>query len=326
MAKRLDAYESVLRRLILRVDQNDQRLIRKTLEHVSYRPPIEQEIENGAHSKQEPPSEDDETLSRLMMRRATASTSTVSSGVDRGNDPEVDRAMDAEAEGEIDSEGGRGSPGLARRGSTKSLGHVDEDFNRTAASRATGFMGKNSELTWMQRLKKEADVSPGFDEEVMLMSHSASLQDNPQHPINESTYHCDDLSMLVLDHVEPYEVPPRQIADLLFERYLDTVHPAFPIIGKTTFLDQYRTYYSKNIQAGANWLAILNLIFAIGAKYSRLIQADWGGEEGDDLTYFTRARLLGFNTDSILDHAGLQSVQIAGLMAFYLSAINQINR
>lgn len=215
---------------------------------------------------------------------------------------------------------------MSRVGSTRSLGHVNEDFNRTAATRATGFMGKNSELTWMQRLKQEADVSSGSGEDALLMSDAVSFQETLRHPINESTYHCDDISMLVLDHVEPYHVPPRQTADLLFEHYLDTVHPAFPIIGKITFLDQYRTYYSENVESDANWLAILNLIFAIGAKYSRLIQADWGGKVGDDLIYFTRARLLGCNTDSILDHASLQSVQVAGLMAFYLSAINQINR
>lgn len=239
---------------------------------------------------------------------------------------QVDRAIEEEVGDGMSSKDGDGRPSLARVGSTRSLGHINEDFNRTAATRATGFMGKNSELAWMQRLKREADVGPGFGEEDMPMLNVASSQENLQHPISESTYHCDDLSMLVLDHVEPYEVPSRPTADRLFEHYLDTVHPSFPIIGKTTFLDQYRTYLSTNLQAGANWLAILNLIFAIGAKYSRLIRADWGGKEGDDVIYFTRARLLGFNTDSILDHAGLQSVQVAGLIAFYLSAIDQISR
>lgn len=35
MAKRLEEYEKLLRDLILRVDDKDQRLIRKALEHVS---------------------------------------------------------------------------------------------------------------------------------------------------------------------------------------------------------------------------------------------------------------------------------------------------
>ena len=49
MTRRLDEYEKLLRDLTLRVEENDQRLIRKTLEHVSYRSPMGKWIENGAH-------------------------------------------------------------------------------------------------------------------------------------------------------------------------------------------------------------------------------------------------------------------------------------
>ncbi len=272
----------------------------------------------------------------LLRSRKTAASSGYNS--DEGElDDESDREVEGESDREVEDDANEGAGGaethvMARVGSTASLGHVDEDFDRMAA-RATGFMGKSSELSWMQRLKKEAEHSPGVSEEAMPMIghmdfsiNSSSLQENMHHPINESTYHCDDLSMLLLDQVEPYETPPRHTADLLFNCYLDTVHPAFPILGKTSFLSQYRTYYSKSVQTGVNWLAILNLIFAIGAKYSRLSQADWRGNENDHLIYFTRARLLAFKADSILDHAGLQSVQVTGLMAFYLTAINQINR
>ena len=287
---------------------------------------------SDAHAKQDLPSEDDENLSLFGSRNTTAST--VPGSGDGNMTSVVDGELDGGTDDDPHSEGVDEGHVLARVGSNKSIGHVDEDFNRTAASRATGFMGKNSELTWMQRLKKQAEVSPGLGKEVLSMSgnmdtsiDSVSLQDNPHHPINESTYHCDDLSMMITEDVEPYQVPPLQTADVLFKCYLETVHPSFPIIGKTTFLDQYRTYYRKHLQAGANWLAILNLIFAIGAKYLHLIQAELGGEdERDHLIYFTRARLLGFNTESILDHAGLQHVQVAALMAFYLTAINQISR
>lgn len=248
-------------------------------------------------------------------------------------DGEADTDMDDELETEIDDDEDEETYALARVGSTGSMDNIKEDFNRTAASRATGFMGKNSELTWMQRLRSHAEfgaeVSEGtepFLGHIDTSNNVASLQEPSLQPLSESTYHCDDLSMLILDHVDPYAVPPRHVADSLFKSYLETVHPAFPIIGRTTFLNQYRTYYSKNVQAGPDWLAILNLIFAIGARYSHLIQADWKGDEKEHLIYFTRARTLGFKADSIFDHAGLQRIQIAGLMAFYLTAINQINR
>ena len=103
------------------------------------------------------------------------------------------------------------------------------------------------------------------------------------------------------------------------------MHPTFPIISKTASSEQYHQF-TRGEDVRPNWLAILNLIFAIAAKYSHLVQADWRGDMNDHLVYFTRARLLGFDEDNILGHADLQRVQIAGLMTFYLMAINQINR
>lgn len=225
----------------------------------------------------------------------------------------------------------------ARVGSTESLDHITEDFNQSLATRATGFMGKNSEVTWMQRLKKETILSSDLNDKAVPTlqtdadgNSTSPLPDVPgagMTPINESTYHCDDLTILIPDRVDPNEVPPRQIADALFQIYLDTVHPSFPIIGKLNFINQYQKFLeAPNIDTGDRWKAILNLIFAIGAKYSHLVQAEWRGDERDHLIYFTRARMLGFNADSVLGHSDLQRVQITGLMSFYLTAINQINR
>ena len=223
----------------------------------------------------------------------------------------------------------------ARAGSIDSVDKINEDFNRDAAARATGYYGKNSEITWMQRLRQQTEQpeEQQQDEESDVSStarRGSSTQEtrvSSMRPINGSTYHCDDLSLHMTDlQVDPYEPPPEHIADLLFQSYLDTVHPAFPIIGKTTFMVQYKEYFAKHTVPNNNWLAILNIILAIGAKYAHLVRAEWGGGERDHLIYFTRARLLGFNTESMLGHAELQRVQISGLMAFYLMATNQINR
>lgn len=213
-------------------------------------------------------------------------------------------------------------------GSTGSLDHINEDFNHSAATRATGFMGKNSELTWIQSLKKRtARSSNASDEEASAAEAASGPFGSSLSPLNESTYHCDDLTILVPDQVDPHEVPPRPISDALFQVYLETVHPAFPIIGKINFISQYQRFSDNpHIQTGNSWKAILNLIYAIGAKYSHLVQVDWRGDGRDHLIYFTRARMLGFNTDSMFGHADLQRVQITGLMAFYLTAINQVNR
>lgn len=225
----------------------------------------------------------------------------------------------------------------ARVGSTESLDQISEDFNRNPASRATGFHGKNSELTWVQRLKRQAtqcsDDGEETPQEQAIDERGSSL--SPSHhygtglaPISDSSYQCDDLTVLITDRVDPFEMPPQATGNLLFQCYMDTVHPSFPIIGKNYYTSQYEAYILENNQmkAGHDWLAILNLIFAIGAKYSQLTKAEWRSDSRDHLIYFTRARMLGFNADSILGHAGLQKVQVAGLLTFYLMAINQVNR
>lgn len=58
-----------------------------------------------------------------------------------------------EAEGETEYSGAESevSGGV---GSTGALDRTDEDFTREGA-RQTGFMGKNSDVTWLQRLAQE---------------------------------------------------------------------------------------------------------------------------------------------------------------------------
>lgn len=247
--------------------------------------------------------------------------------------------MDGDGDGESLVSAGVGSNG--------SLDHIKEDFNRSPLTRATGYIGKNSEVIWMQRLKEQArSHSPnqgpkdhetdGIDRVSQAGSKSREPDGNKSSKpapegeevaIHEATYHCDDLTLLPPAQVDAYELPPKQAADMLFQNYLETVHPTFPFIGKTTFASQYQTLYeNNNVGPGDNWLAILNLIFAIGAKYSHLIQAEWRGDERDHLIYFTRARVLAMNGDSLFSHPDLQQVQVAALTSFYLLATNQINR
>ncbi len=145
--------------------------------------------------------------------------------------------------------------------------------------------------------------------------------------ISSSTYHCDDLPLSIADmNVDKYTMPPRVIADLLLQSYFDTVHPSFPVVCKINFVAEYQDFFVNPGAPSDTWLAILNVMFAIGAKYAHLVEAEWAGPGGDHLVYFTRARLLGFNADSILGHASIQHVQLCGLLAFFLMSIHQINR
>ncbi|KAL9103120.1 MAG: hypothetical protein Q9163_001799 [Psora crenata] len=210
----------------------------------------------------------------------------------------------------------------ARIGSTDELDKVKEDFNRSSESQATGFHGKNSELAWIQRLK--AHVMPNTDQR----GETAGRPGAPTSPnfISDSTYLCDDLELTPLDQVDLLEVPPRHVADALFNDYLESIHTFFPIIGRKTFTEQYLGFFNEGRKPAANWRAILNMIFAISAKHAFHIKAPWKGQEHDHELYFARARGLGLDSESILAHPNIQRVQITGLMALYLLSIKQINR
>ncbi|KAJ5648282.1 hypothetical protein N7490_004654 [Penicillium lividum] len=209
-------------------------------------------------------------------------------------------------------------------GSLEAIDRVEEDLNRSEHSRATGYMGKNSEVTWMQRLQREAEHrSQGLPGSLEPGQSKRQDDDLALHAVN---YHLDDLDINVPGPIDVYSVPSREQADHLFDDYLRTVHPFFPIINRPLFTAQYKTFYDSNAQPGDKWLAILNMIFAISAKHGDLLEASWRGDEKDHLLYLNRARILSMNGDVLFSHPDLQQVQVEGLIAFYLLASDQINR
>ena len=250
--------------------------------------------------------------------------------------PELDSTNSPEPETVSDEEAGE-SDISATVGSTGAVDKTLEDFAANEQSRSTGFMGKNSEITWMQTLNQEnkfgsssstdlvQDVVPGFEAGDHDRDTQSSHQVEANIAVHQASYHLDDLAMPSLDAVDAYELPLSDTANHLFETYLSRVHPSFPVIGKYTFAAQFRRFMAGEIP-GAKWLAILNLIFAISAHYSHIVRAGWRSDERDHLVYFSRARLLSLNGDTLFQHADLQQIQVTALMALYLLCTNQINR
>ncbi|KAJ5987827.1 hypothetical protein N7481_003037 [Penicillium waksmanii] len=178
--------------------------------------------------------------------------------------------------------------------------HTEEDFNRDEASQAMGFI---------KALSPPSETSP----------------DRPS--ISSLNYFLDDSDIPIPDDIDVSVRPPQQIADKLVESYFQTIHPDFPIIGKEIFLSQYRSFYTNsNVRPGKRWTAVLNLVFAIAAKHSHLLQSHPQGNYTDHLAYFARAWRLGVGSVVLLDHPNLQQVQVEGLAAFYLLSTGQVNR
>lgn len=240
----------------------------------------------------------------------------------------------------------------AEIGSTGSMDHIREEPNRSDSAYPTGYMGKNSEVAWIQRvaqqLAREASAEPsrilpagprsdkshseasGMSAKNYVDSIALATKNDDEYQFETPTYHLDDLSVSIAGgQINPFYLPPKETADELLNAFFSTVYPTFPIVLKKLFMAQYDAFFQSFFPPASSkrWLAMLNLMFAIGSMYGRLTNADWKEEsEIEHLKYFARARVLSLDEGSILEVPDLQQVQVVGLAAIYLIASNQTNR
>jgi len=213
-----------------------------------------------------------------------------------------------------------------------SVDMIGEDVSRTTTTRATGYMGKTSEIEWQSGLnKKEADKALRFD---------ANWNVNPVETFSMSdmNYNLDDEELYDIRNssILTYARPPAGTARSLLDAYFKMVQPNFPILGKLNFMTQVQQYYDKfedqemaeapSRTPNGSWLTVLNLIFALGARYMSLAQLPYDDAGFDSGVYFVRARRLGLNQQSLFDQPDLQRTQIATLASLYLLSVNQLNR
>lgn len=219
------------------------------------------------------------------------------------------------------------------------MDHADEDFNKNDKTLATGYVGKSSDVSWLQRAKQQQTQSGDNAKEAQRRrgkspTRSAAqptLPDiDPAYSASSVSYHLDE-EVVIMDDVDPYEIPPHEVALAFFQMYVDTVHDSFPIIGRDAFRRQLQSLLNMPhvslATAGLDrWLAVLNMIFAISATYCRLTRADWDRTSNDHLIYFNRARKLAAAGKDYFSHPDLRQVQVYGLMAFHFISTDQINR
>lgn len=209
---------------------------------------------------------------------------------------------------------------------------MDEDLNRNEESRATGYMGKNSEVIWMQRLETETSkMSEKQGSTNESTTHDRRRQHSPaaasENAIASVNYYLNNLHLTDHEPEHPLALPPRGLADQLFNAYFDSVDSSFPIVRKSLFNKQYQQLWSGGEAGipGKKWLAILNLIFAISARNNHAFP--WGFQGyADHTVFFSRARALSPGDNILYENADLQQVQIEALIAFYFLSSSQINR
>jgi hypothetical protein len=199
---------------------------------------------------------------------------------------------------------------------------IEEDFNKDKMSQATGFIGAHSGRAWLHQLKRK-----GLRLEDTSWQGSETPDDYFADSISSVNYFLDDEELSVDLSVQPFTIPPQDVADELLDTYFDMLHPGFPIVGKTVFLHQYRRLYSEpQSKPPKKWLAIFNLILAIAAQHLSLTYFDEADEWHDPSKYFSRGSMLGLADTPLIPHPDIQQAQIEGLAAFYLLMIGQVNR
>ncbi|KAH8635806.1 hypothetical protein IG631_07640 [Alternaria alternata] len=180
-----------------------------------------------------------------------------------------------------------------------------------------GFPGQISEVQWLQSLRNRVQavetvpVSPG-DSATQLSqptspvfdASSAPISATPLPRISATNYYLDDEDIKLQNCGNPFELPQKHTAALLFQCYAQTVQSSFPIL-PVTIEHQLQQYYTlvhtgQAIHYPQRWFALVNLVFAIGTKFSHSTQTGWRSEELDHVVYSSRAfHLLSMN-DSII--------------------------
>ncbi|KAH7126817.1 fungal-specific transcription factor domain-containing protein [Dendryphion nanum] len=238
----------------------------------------------------------------------------------------------------------------AEVGSNEDLDLIDEDLLRTEQTRATGFMGKNSEVQWLRRLARntEEDVSglqprpsgpygpPGVSAEAFARRGEALRRRQEKDTtilINTSTlsFYLDDEKVELDFLAESWELPPFETAERLLSSYMETVHDTFPIVAKKPLLNRFYQHYASvgrtpTRRLPQRWQGMLNIVFAIGAAYSHLTEENWRADDRDHFIYHSRAWSLTLKDPWWFSHPDLPQLQITGLLAIYYLSIGHINR
>ncbi|KAJ5771488.1 uncharacterized protein N7511_003539 [Penicillium nucicola] len=165
------------------------------------------------------------------------------------------------------------------------FGHTDEDFNRSGELQALGFVGEHSEMAWLYRIKsalEQASTTPSTSQETTSRPSIASIN-----------YYIADWRMEVQDEVSVFERPEKSEADQLIDTYFRIIHPSFPVVGKMTFLGQYKLFYADTTaRPRKQWLAILNFMFAIAGMHLSPTQNITECDEFSHRVFFSRGWIL----------------------------------
>ncbi|WPA98880.1 uncharacterized protein RHO25_003493 [Cercospora beticola] len=127
-------------------------------------------------------------------------------------------------------------------------------------------------------------------------------------------------------------LPKRRLADNFLNCYWEFIHPLFPVLHRPSFLRKYEALWTDDEHEGsrgtdseveeATFTSSLNLVFAIGCKFSALVDVTQKSSVAED--FFQRARQ--FYAYDILDSTSISVVQMLVLTGVYLQSTQHARR
>ncbi|CAA9959843.1 fungal specific transcription factor domain containing protein [Pyrenophora teres f. maculata] len=234
---------------------------------------------------------------------------------------------------EVDTQSSQGSVDVGNadyfeRHEAEGLDLLDEDLHSRDEARATGFVGKSSEIQWLRAVAvaQGERIDGDWPGSVPQRQHTYGSGGDQ---VSSFSFWVDSDDVSIDFYVNAYELPQPELAEHLVQCYMLKVHDSFPILPRKAFGDQTRAYFAALRSGNAprlnpKWQAILNLVFAIGANYAYLLNKDW--DVGDHIIYQARARAFGMSEAAMTSHPDVPQIQGLGLLAFYWLSTGQVSR
>jgi Fungal specific transcription factor domain len=185
--------------------------------------------------------------------------------------------------------------------------------------RPTSFFGPSSTFNFVMKMKTANDVSP-----TGTHAHtSPSAHPSRKRPRDEMEHDDDERArkFLTTAHHEFFALPQRHVAKFLLDKYFTAVHPVWPFLIESETRTHFDQTWSSDSPQSSMWLAILNLIFALGCQFCEDAQQGNMAEVPIEnplqagAEFYHRAR--GFVLTNLFDSGSIECVQALLLMAQY---------
>ncbi|KAJ9611217.1 hypothetical protein H2200_004400 [Cladophialophora chaetospira] len=212
-------------------------------------------------------------------------------------------------------------------GSPGKQGELHQIVSLDNGGGASGFVGKMSEISWIQR---GFETIRGIRDEDPISIHAAEMNERIA-TVTNFIYFTDDTNILSIDedYVDQYHWPSKETVVLLSEAFFHAMQGAYHLVLREPFLQQAYQFSLQEAPMSWNkrhWLATANLVWAIGSKWLQITHLNQSNSNGDHLVYYARARALGLDHRVMFDHPDIERVQGIGLLAFYLLINGSITR